>query len=160
MWKNRWPIRINDRIGYADNSLMKKLFNKEAYVLEKRLQNIYDNIKRNLERIRIDSSASPSDQTDYPFSLKQGTDHQTTDNAILTQFQREFYNYLKSFQEDWKYFGINENGIIYFCFGRYGFFNKRIRCPSHLAIPITDLINRILSDIKEICKLYYQIELD
>ena len=160
MWKNRWPIRINDRIVYADNSLMKKLFNKENYRLEKRLQNIYDNIEMNLERIRIDSSEGSSDQIDYLFSLKQRTDHQATDNAMLIQFQKEFSNYVKSFQDDWKYFGIREDRNIHFCFGRYGFFNKRIRCPSYLAIPRTELVNKILSDIKNICKIYYQIDLD
>ena len=92
--------------------------------------------------------------------MKQRTDHQATDNAMLIQFQKEFSNYVKSFQDDWKYFGIREDRNIHFCFGRYGFFNKRIRCPSYLAIPRTELVNKILSDIKNICKIYYQIDLD
>jgi len=161
MWKNRWPIRINDRIVYADNSLRKKLFNKENYILEKRLQNVFDNIKRNLEQIRIDSdNQEPANQIDYLFILKRRTDHQPIDNAMLSQFQREFSNYVRSFQDDWKYFGIREDRNIYFCFGRYGFFNKLIRCPSYLEIPRTELIKKILSDMKEICKDYYQIDLN
>ncbi len=162
MWKNRWPIRINDQIVYADNSLMNKLFNKEKYILEKRLQNIFDNIRRNLERIRIDSdNVGPNIQTDYRYSLKQRTDHKPTNNAMLTQFQKELINYIRAFQDEWKYFGIGEyQNNIFLCYGKYGFFSKLIRVPSYLAIPRTELINTILSDMKEKCKQYYQIDLD
>lgn len=51
-------------------------------------------------------------------------------------------------------------GNITFCGKKYRFFNYLIRCSSHLAIPDSKLINRILTDMKEICKKRSQIDLD
>ncbi|MHA1252141.1 MAG: AlbA family DNA-binding domain-containing protein [Candidatus Helarchaeota archaeon] len=161
MWKNRWPIRINDQVVYADNSLMKKLFNKEKYILEKRLQNIYDNIKRLLNEIKIDShTVNNNYKTDFYFKLKKSINHHSTDISMLDHYQKKLKNYIKSFKEDWKYFGIyEENDNIYFCFGKYGLFNRLIKVPSHFPISKSTLIDCILLDLKEICKEYYQIDL-
>lgn len=162
MWKNKWPIRINDQTVYADNSLMKKLFNKENYKLETRVQRIFDNIRRNLERIKIESDSPTSDKKrDYRFILRKSVDHQATDNAMLMQFQREFTNYVKSFQEEWKYFGIREdNGDLSFCFGRYGLFSRLFRVSNYMNIGRGELINKMIGDMKKLSKDYYQIDLD
>ncbi len=101
-----------------------------------------------------------SGKTDYHFILRQRVDHEVTDNANLLEFQKDFYNYIRSIKDDWKYFGISSEGNVPFCYGKYGFFNKLIRCASVLSIHRTELINTILSDMKKLCKKCYQIDLD
>ncbi len=129
--------------------------------LRNSLQNIFNNINEDLNKITInDHKLVIQGKTDYHYILKQSCDHEATDKANLTLFQDGFYDYIRSIKDYWKYFGINAESDIMFCFKKYGFFNYLIRCPSQLTIHETKLINTILFDMKKICKDRYQIGLD
>lgn len=129
--------------------------------LKNHVQNVFNNIKNDLEKIKIKKhKLVEQGKTDYKFILKHSWDHEESDKENLKLFQDGFYDYIRSIKDDWKYFGINANRNITFCFKKYGFFNFLIRTSSHLAIPDTELINNILSDMKKICKDRYQIELE
>ncbi len=144
-------------IGYGEQASS----SQDHIRLKNKLQNVFNNIRDDLEKIRIkDHSLVEQGKTDYHFILKKSWDHKESDKANLKLFQDGFYDYIRSIKDDWKYFGINANRNITFCFKKYGFFNYLIRTSSHLAIPDTELLNKILSDMKEICKNRYQIELE
>ena len=129
--------------------------------LKNHVQMVFNNIRDDLGKIKIkDHNLVEQGKTDYRFILKHSWDHKESDKANLKLFQDGFYNYIRSIKDDWKYFGINAEGNITFCGKKYRFFNYLIRCSSHLAIPDSKLINRILTDMKEICKKRSQIDLD
>lgn len=133
----------------------------ESLKLKNHVQNIFNYIGEELNKIKIDDRKPVSQGNyDYHFILKKSWDHEESDKGRLKLFQDEFYAYIRSIKDDWKYFGINAEGNITFCNTKYGFFNYLIRCLTHLAIPKTELINTILSDMKELCKKRYQIDLD
>ncbi|KKN20927.1 hypothetical protein LCGC14_0930600 [marine sediment metagenome] len=130
--------------------------------LRNRVQSIFKNIREDLNKLKIEEHTLVSQgNTDYHYILKQSWDHEASDKANLKLFMNGFYEYIRSIKkDDRKYFGINAAGDISFCFKKYKFLNYLIRCPSHLAIANRELINIILSDMKEISKNRYQIELD
>ncbi len=94
-------------IGYddQDSSIRNHIKSKN------RLQNIFNDIKEELEKIRItDYRLVSQGNTDYNFVLKNSWDDEISDRANLKLFQDQFYDYIRSIKEDWQYFGID--GII------------------------------------------------
>ncbi|KKM80584.1 hypothetical protein LCGC14_1338390 [marine sediment metagenome] len=161
-WSNKWFLRINDKIAPADNSLMKKIFNKEKYILEKRLQNHFDIIRKHLEGLYIERAkrgVKPG-TTDFPFDLKKRINDGKIDKQRLIQSQQEFKSYLRLFGEDLKNLGITVDDNISFCFSRYSYLNSIIRCPDYLNVNFTNLIEKMLNETRIICKDYFSIDLD
>lgn len=157
-WNNKWFVRINDKIMAADYNLMKKLFYKEVYAKETRIQRLYSNIKALLNKIRIEEKTTNKNETDYKFVLKHSWEHKASDTARLAQFQKELNFLLKLFEGDLQYLGIRiDDGIS--ILGKYKILSRLIRCPSYHAYDKTNLIGNILEDIKDFSKTWFSIDL-
>jgi len=104
---NKWFVRINDKSEPADYGMMKKLFNKEKYRIEKKVQQIYDSILELLDQISIDevNHSERENRSDFVFSLKNQGTEQIRNAQRLQQFQKELNYYLMIFEEEIKYFG-------------------------------------------------------
>lgn len=161
---NRWYIRINDKTEPADYGIMKKLFNKENYRIEKKVQQIYDSIQELFDQISIDDvEHKPRENiSDFIFSLRNQGRDQIRNDQRLKQYQKVLNIYMKIFEEEIKYFGgmITKRGNISLCFRKYEFLNNRIRCPSFIGFTPTNIIENLLTDMKTIAKKYFQIDLN
>jgi len=159
-WNNKWFVRINDKIMAADYNLMKKLFYKEAYAKETRIQRLYSNIKDLLNKIKIEeiTTGPNKNETNYNFVLRQSWGHNGSDTARLSQFQKKLNFLLKLFEGDLQYLGIRiDDGIS--ILGKYKILSRLIRCPSYHAYNNTNLIDNILEDIKDFSKTWFSIDL-
>jgi predicted HTH transcriptional regulator len=160
--KRIFPIRINDQSLPADYSIVKKLFNKETYQVQKRIQKNYNIIKEFFNAMKIVSKQKVPHKQAYQICLKQLDygdleAHQKTKREIF-----EFQNVLLIFKDDLKYFGANDFTPISFYFNRYTIKqNGFVEClEGFIPENDQDLFPQILNDIKEFSKRYFSIDLN
>lgn len=156
----RFYIRINDQSLPADYSLVKKLFNKENYIIEKRVKRLFRIIKERLENLEVVSYKKRGGYLDYFFKLKGIEMESDYFSDILNRNYTEFKDILLAFKKDLKYFGSKKINPLSFMSGKYIITNRYISCPLIFNIELENLLPFLLSDLKKYCKEYFTIDLD
>ncbi len=160
--KRVFPIRINDQSLPADYSIVKKLFNKEVYQVQKRIQKIFNIIKDFFNKMKIVSKQSVKLDQAYEICLEQVD---CINDEAKKKTQREIIEFIKMlqiFKDDLKYFGASDSNPISFYLKRYTLRQNRFIECLHGFIPINDqdLFPQILNDLKNFSKIYFSIDLE
>ncbi len=150
---NIWNMRKADK-------RLEKLLKKEENVRKGRIQKIFNVLKKLINDIIIIGDPSErGNYMDYWISFKENIDSPSKmdlDQRRITETRA----FLKSLSEDLKYFGIQPDIPLSLLQGRYIIKHTKLEILKPYDAEKKDIKNKIISEMKQHCKEYFDIDLN